>query len=125
MNRLVGAGLKRNPGDNLVDTNNQGSKPNIDRFVVIQVATTCDEHGIFVVRFVFQPSSTLRQRETVAFSGASRGSKPNIDHYVVVHVALLATSKYLRGCVSSSLEALPVILPQGHSRRGWATNVVS
>ena len=30
--------------------NNQGSKPNIDRYVVIHVATTCDEHGVFVTK---------------------------------------------------------------------------
>ena len=30
--------------------NNQGSKPNLDRHVVIHVATTCDEHGVFVTK---------------------------------------------------------------------------
>ena len=39
--------------DHWVDTNNQGSRPDIDRYVVIHVSTTGDEHGIFVVRFVF------------------------------------------------------------------------
>lgn len=29
---------------------NQGSKPNLDRYVVIHVATTCDEHGVFVTK---------------------------------------------------------------------------
>ena len=28
----------------------QGSKPNLDRYVVIHVATTCDEHGVFVTK---------------------------------------------------------------------------
>ena len=30
--------------------NSQGSKPNLDRYVVIHVATTCDEHGVFVTK---------------------------------------------------------------------------
>ena len=30
--------------------NNQTSKPNLDRYVVIHVATTCDEHGVFVTK---------------------------------------------------------------------------
>ena len=29
---------------------NQTSKPNLDRYVVIHVATTCDEHGVFVTK---------------------------------------------------------------------------
>lgn len=30
--------------------NNPGPKPNLDRYVVIHVATTCDEHGVFVTK---------------------------------------------------------------------------
>ena len=30
--------------------NNPTSKPNLDRYVVIHVATTCDEHGVFVTK---------------------------------------------------------------------------
>ena len=30
--------------------NNQGQKPNLDRYVVIHVATTCDEHGVYVTK---------------------------------------------------------------------------
>ena len=30
--------------------NNQGQKPNLDRYIVIHVATTCDEHGVFVTK---------------------------------------------------------------------------
>ena len=30
--------------------NSQSSKPNLDRYVVIHVATTCDEHGVFVTK---------------------------------------------------------------------------
>ena len=30
--------------------NNPGQKPNLDRYVVIHVATTCDEHGVFVTK---------------------------------------------------------------------------
>ena len=30
--------------------NAQTSKPNLDRYVVIHVATTCDEHGVFVTK---------------------------------------------------------------------------
>jgi hypothetical protein len=30
--------------------NNQGQKPSLDRYVVIHVATTCDEHGVFVTK---------------------------------------------------------------------------
>ncbi|KAL8824768.1 MAG: hypothetical protein Q9191_004832 [Dirinaria sp. TL-2023a] len=29
---------------------NQGQKPNLDRYIVIHVATTCDEHGVFVTK---------------------------------------------------------------------------
>ena len=28
----------------------QGAKPNLDRYVVIHVATTCDEHGVYVTK---------------------------------------------------------------------------
>lgn len=28
----------------------QGLKPNLDRYVVIHVATTCDEHGVYVTK---------------------------------------------------------------------------
>ena len=28
----------------------QGPKPNLDRYVVIHVATTCDEHGVYVTK---------------------------------------------------------------------------
>jgi hypothetical protein len=28
----------------------QGQKPNLDRYVVIHVATTCDEHGVYVTK---------------------------------------------------------------------------
>lgn len=31
-------------------TNQQGPKPNLDRYVVIHVATTCDEHGVYVTK---------------------------------------------------------------------------
>lgn len=31
-------------------TNQQGQKPNLDRYVVIHVATTCDEHGVYVTK---------------------------------------------------------------------------
>jgi hypothetical protein len=31
-------------------TNAQGQKPNLDRYVVIHVATTCDEHGVYVTK---------------------------------------------------------------------------
>ena len=31
-------------------SNNQGQKPEIDRYVVIHVATTCDEHGVYVTK---------------------------------------------------------------------------
>lgn len=27
-----------------------GSQPNVDRYVVIHVATTCDEHGVYVTK---------------------------------------------------------------------------
>ena len=30
--------------------NNQGHQPNLDRYVVIHVATTCDEHGVYVTK---------------------------------------------------------------------------
>ena len=30
--------------------NPQGQKPNLDRYVVIHVATTCDEHGVYVTK---------------------------------------------------------------------------
>lgn len=30
--------------------NNQGQKSGLDRYVVIHVATTCDEHGVFVTK---------------------------------------------------------------------------
>lgn len=30
--------------------NNQGQQPNLDRYVVIHVATTCDEHGVYVTK---------------------------------------------------------------------------
>lgn len=30
--------------------NTSGQKPNLDRYVVIHVATTCDEHGVFVTK---------------------------------------------------------------------------
>lgn len=30
--------------------NNQGPKPSLDRYVVIHVATTCDEHGVYVTK---------------------------------------------------------------------------
>ena len=30
--------------------NNQPQKPSIDRYVVIHVATTCDEHGVYVTK---------------------------------------------------------------------------
>lgn len=30
--------------------NNQGQKPSLDYYVVIHVATTCDEHGVFVTK---------------------------------------------------------------------------
>lgn len=30
--------------------NNQGQKPGLDCYVVIHVATTCDEHGVFVTK---------------------------------------------------------------------------
>lgn len=30
--------------------NTQGQKPNLDRYVVIHVATTCDEHGVYVTK---------------------------------------------------------------------------
>lgn len=29
---------------------NQSQKPSIDRYVVIHVATTCDEHGVYVTK---------------------------------------------------------------------------
>lgn len=29
---------------------NQGAKPEIDRYLVIHVATTCDEHGVYVTK---------------------------------------------------------------------------
>ena len=29
---------------------NQGAKPDIDRYLVIHVATTCDEHGVYVTK---------------------------------------------------------------------------
>ncbi len=29
---------------------NQPQKPSIDRYVVIHVATTCDEHGVYVTK---------------------------------------------------------------------------
>ena len=29
---------------------NQGGKPEIDRYLVIHVATTCDEHGVYVTK---------------------------------------------------------------------------
>jgi hypothetical protein len=28
----------------------QAPKPNLDRYVVIHVATTCDEHGVYVTK---------------------------------------------------------------------------
>lgn len=28
----------------------QGAKPDIDRYLVIHVATTCDEHGVYVTK---------------------------------------------------------------------------
>ena len=28
----------------------QGQKPDIDRYLVIHVATTCDEHGVYVTK---------------------------------------------------------------------------
>ena len=31
-------------------SNNQGQKPEIDRYIVIHVATTCDEHGVYVTK---------------------------------------------------------------------------
>lgn len=30
--------------------NTQGQKPNLERYIVIHVATTCDEHGVFVTK---------------------------------------------------------------------------
>ena len=33
-----------------VMANTQGSKPNLDRYIVMHVATTCDEHGVFVTK---------------------------------------------------------------------------
>ena len=30
--------------------NPQGQQPNLDRYVVIHVATTCDEHGVYVTK---------------------------------------------------------------------------
>ena len=31
-------------------SNTQGAKPDIDRYLVIHVATTCDEHGVYVTK---------------------------------------------------------------------------
>ena len=31
-------------------TSQQVAQPNIDRYVVIHVATTCDEHGVYVTK---------------------------------------------------------------------------
>lgn len=31
-------------------SNNQGQKQETDRYVVIHVATTCDEHGVYVTK---------------------------------------------------------------------------
>ena len=30
--------------------NNQGQKPNLDRYIVIHLDPTCDEHGVFVTK---------------------------------------------------------------------------
>lgn len=30
--------------------NSQGQQPNLERYVVIHVATTCDEHGVYVTK---------------------------------------------------------------------------
>lgn len=30
--------------------NNTGQQPKLDRYVVIHVATTCDEHGVYVTK---------------------------------------------------------------------------
>lgn len=31
-------------------SSSQGAKPDIDRYLVIHVATTCDEHGVYVTK---------------------------------------------------------------------------
>lgn len=31
-------------------SSNQGAKSDIDRYLVIHVATTCDEHGVYVTK---------------------------------------------------------------------------
>lgn len=52
--RIVHQGGERtrgNPPDQYIGmANNQGQKPNLDRYVVIHVATTCDEHGVYVTK---------------------------------------------------------------------------
>lgn len=54
MGRIVhqgGEGTWGNPPDQYIGmANNQGQKPNLDRYVVIHVATTCDEHGVYVTK---------------------------------------------------------------------------
>lgn len=34
----------------MASTSNPPQKPSIDRYVVIHVATTCDEHGVYVTK---------------------------------------------------------------------------
>lgn len=46
-----GEGTRGNPPSQYIGmANNQGQKPNLDRYVVIHVATTCDEHGVYVTK---------------------------------------------------------------------------
>ena len=51
MHGALGA-LRRRLSSNKTNkmSNNQGQKPDIDRYVVIHVATTCDEHGVYVTK---------------------------------------------------------------------------
>ena len=42
--------LKERRIERFTMASNQGQKPNLDRYIVIHVATTCDEHGVFVTK---------------------------------------------------------------------------
>jgi hypothetical protein len=70
---------------------------NIDRYVVIHVATTCDEHGVYVTK----DSAEVIEFGWILLDAKSCEEVSSIDNLQVMYTGLTFTSCIVRAFLSS------------------------
>ena len=83
----------------------QGQKPHLDRYVVIHVATTCDEHGVYVTK----DSAEVIELGWILLDAKSCEEVTHAQNVSLVHNAHAPLSRFTERASLSNPSTLPLL----------------